>query len=367
MYFSLGGADSGIYRRENGQTKAISVSEIPGDPATPLGGQFDGTSRDGRYAFFRSGRLTPDAPAVSQFLQPADLYRYDSLTEDLTFIGRAVSAEQGRVIGISDDGQTIYYNGDTEGTVVWREGVSHVVTATGHPDNGATGMEAVPSRSGRYLAYLENGDVRLYDADADQSVCVSCKPDGSPGGTAQLQLGNRVIGNRAKQVLTEDGTVFFDTTVPLVPADHNGTRDVYSYRAGLLTLISPGDGNFEATFADASADGSNVFFLTDEPLVSRDTDGEVDVYDARIGGGFPAQSPPAPPAPCTRSECGEADSGPLSSPPVGSSASQPSAKPKKHCRKGTHARKVKGKTRCVKPAKHRKKAKRANTNRRQGR
>jgi hypothetical protein len=375
-YFSFrSGPDAGVYRRENGQTTAISVSEIPGDPATPLAGQFDGASRDGRYAFFRSGRLTPDAPEDLLAGNTRYLYRYDAKVEALTYIGSAVNEELARVIGISDDGQTIYYNAGGEGTVVWRDGLSHTVTP-GHPDAGYTGEEASPGPSGRYLAYLipipnavtpGDSDVWLYDAETDQSVCVSCRPDGSLGGTAMLNLGDRDFNNSPDRVVLDDGTVFFDTTVPLVPADHNGRRDVYSSKAGKLTLISPGDGNFEAVFADASADGSNVFFFTDESLVGQDTDGESDVYDARIGGGFPAQSPPAPSASCIRSECGEADSSPIGNPPIGSSGSQPPAKPKKHCRKGTHARKVAGKTRCVKPAKHKKKAHRANTNRRQGR
>jgi hypothetical protein len=361
MYFAL----NGIYRREGGQTTAISVSQIPDDPATPLPGALDGTSRDGRYAIFRSGRLTPDAPTVPPFLLPADLYQYDSLTGDLTYIGPVNSAEESRVIGISDDAQTVYYNTGSD-TAVWRDGVVHTVT-TEHPDATSLGMQAFPSSNGRFMVYLgQDGDLQLYDADTQQTACVSCRPDGSTGGGASLPPARRNLSNRQIEAVTDVGEVFFDTTVPLVPADHNGTRDVYSYKNGKLTLISPGDGNFSASFADATPDGSDVFFLTEEPLVGQDTDGAVDVYDARVGGGFPSQSPPPPPAPCIRSECGEADSGPLSSPPVGSSASQPPAKPKKHCPKGAHARNVKGRTRCIKPTKH-KKVKRANTNRRQSR
>jgi sugar lactone lactonase YvrE len=378
VYFSfLEGADAGVYRRENGQTTAISVSEIPGDPATPLGGQLDATSRDGRYAFFSSEGLTSDAPAGQ-----ADMYRYDSsapVGSRLTYLGPAVSFDLSRFIGISDDGQTAYWNGGNEGTFVWRNGVSHVVSAS-HLDVEVMGMQASPSPSGRYLAYLQesgyltgNGDVRLYDADTNQSVCVSCVSGGSPGaGTPLLNLGDRDFNNSPDRVVFDDGTVFFDTTAPLVSADHNGSRDVYSYRAGKLTLISPGDASFDATFADASADGSNVFFITAEPLVGEDTNGEPDVYDARIGGGFPAQSPPAPPASCLRADCGQAENGPLSSPSVSSSQSHAAAKPKKQCPTGTHARKVKGKARCVKqhkkqPLKHKKNAGRADTNRRQGR
>jgi hypothetical protein len=368
MYFSFTGGAGGVYRRENGQTTAISVSQIPGDPTTPLPGEIDSTSRDGRFAIFRSGRLTPDAPAVPSYPFPANLYQYDSLSGDLTYLGTANSAEQGRVIGVSEDAQTVYFN-DGSHIVVWRDGVLHTVTSE-HPDSTTGGMVAFRSPNGRFLAYLgSDGDAHLYDADTQQTVCVSCRPDGSVGGTASLTTGHREISNRSPQAVTDDGAVFFTTAVPLVPADHNGTYDVYSYQGGQLTLISPGDGNFNARFADATPDGSSIFFTTAESLVGQDTDGELDVYDARVGGGFAAQSPPPPPASCARSECAEADSGPLSSPPFSSSQSQPSAKPRKHCPKGTHARKVKGKTRCVKPSKGKKKGKRANanTNRRQGR
>jgi hypothetical protein len=367
MYFALRTGERGVYRRANGQTTAISVSQIPGDPATPVPGEIDGISRDGRYAIFRSGRLTADAPVVPANLIPADLYRYDSLTGNLTYLDTVNSAEKGRILGVGDDGQTVYYaNG--ENTDVWHDGVVHTVVAE-HPDATAVGTQAFPSPNGRFLVYLgSDGDAHLYDADTDETACLSCRPDGSTGGSASLTRGARNIANRAPEVVTDEGEVFFDTTVPLLPADHNGTRDVYSYRDGKTTMISPGDSNFNAAFADATPDGSSIFFVTDEALVGQDTDRGKDVYVSRIGGGFPSQSPPPPPASCTRSECAEADSGPLSSPPVGSSASQPPARTKKkHCPKGTHARKVKGKTRCVKSAKHKKKTKRANTNRRQGR
>jgi hypothetical protein len=368
LYFELGGAEAGIYRRANGQTTAISISQIPDDPATPFGGRLDGISRDGRYAIFRSKRLTPDAAVVGPSDQPADIYQYDSVTGELIFIGAANTFDATHVLAVGDDAQTVYYNSFAEGTVVWHEGISQVVTGE-HPDNHQRGLQAFSSLNGRYLVYLSPAeDAYLYDAETNQTACVSCRPDGSVGGNASLTFPTRLISNRTPQVVTDDGTVFFDTPVPLLAADHNGTKDVYSYKGGHLTLISGGDGPFTSTFADSSADGSSVFFITDEPLVSRDIDKGIDVYVSRVGRGFPTQSPPAPPAPCTRSECAEADSGLLSSPPVGSSASQSPAKPRKQrCPKGTHARKVKGKTHCVKPSKGKKKVKRANNNRRQGR
>jgi hypothetical protein len=326
VYFSLEAPDAGVYRRLNGQTTAISLSQIPGDPTTPFPGVFDGTSSDGRYAFFRAGRLTPDAaPADPNLVGPTDLYRYDSVSGDLIYIGVTVSHDLGNVFGIAADGQTVYFNHISD-TAVWHNGVVHVVTS-GHPDRDFIGTEALASKSGRYLAYLEAGDVRLYDADADQSFCASCRADGSSGGTASLPLGARDLSNRAVQVVTDDGVVYFDTAVPIVSADRNGKRDVYSYRAGHLTLISPGDGNFDARFADATADGRSVFFTTDEPLVGQDTDQALDVYVARVGGGLSAQSPVLP-ASCAKTECAEAGSGPVVSPPV-VAPPQPPGLPKK--------------------------------------
>jgi hypothetical protein len=41
---------------------------------------------------------------------------------------------------------------------------------------------------------------------------------------------------------------------------------------------------------EASPDGRDVFFVTANRLVAQDTDNERDLYDARLGGGIPAQN-----------------------------------------------------------------------------
>ena len=46
-------------------------------------------------------------------------------------------------------------------------------------------------------------------------------------------------------------------------------------------------------FAEASANGGDVFLFTRQPLVSQDEDELVDLYDAREDGGMPAQNPSA--------------------------------------------------------------------------
>jgi hypothetical protein len=46
-----------------------------------------------------------------------------------------------------------------------------------------------------------------------------------------------------------------------------------------------------------------VFFTTRERLVGIDTDDQIDLYDARVDGGIPAQNPPAPAPPCEGEAC----------------------------------------------------------------
>lgn len=105
--------------------------------------------------------------------------------------------------------------------------------------------------------------------------------------------------------LSEDGRyLFFDTGEALVPQDTNGERDVYEYDTvtGQLHLISNGTCACESVFVDASPDGSNAFFVTHAKLVAADEGSAGDLYDARVDGGFTAQSTP-PPAPCVGEEC----------------------------------------------------------------
>ena len=85
-----------------------------------------------------------------------------------------------------------------------------------------------------------------------------------------------------------DGSrVFFVTDERLVSADVNTTTDVYERSGGQTTLVSTGrvstGGNFPVFFRGASADGGRVFYTTRARGVLADTDWEFDVYE-RSGG-----------------------------------------------------------------------------------
>jgi hypothetical protein len=306
----------GIYRRSGGLTTAVSVSQIPGDPDTPQPGILDGISKDGRYAFFRTfWRLTSDTPSEPQ----ASVYRYDAQDGSLEYVGAAFDASENHGWGVSDDGQATYFSNGS-GTYAWKEGVTHQVTSA--TDFARSGVQVYSSPNSRYMAYrvVADATVHLYDAEQEEDFCVSCGPGDDSGETP---AGVRTINNQGPEVVNDQGEMFFETANPLLADDHNTAYDVYMYRDGQLTLISPGKGPYNARFGTATPDGSDVFFTTEEALVPGDVDRNVDVYDARIGGGFSE-------AGVTRPECeGEACRPPIGRPPAlksskgGESAGQP--------------------------------------------
>jgi DNA-binding beta-propeller fold protein YncE len=367
-YFTITeGSDAGVYLSEDGQTRAISVSRRTGDPATPQPGLFLAAGNDGRYGYFftYTAQLTDDAPE-----KQGDIYRYDAAEDKLEYIGSQAGPGLGpsnvAALGTSDDGETFYFAGPG-GIEVFREGTVRLVAPS---DTGLGGGFVSPS--GRYLGYGEelSQAVFLYDAVTEEVTCASCLSDGSNPRGAFLPLAERSASNQIPDAVTESGELFFDTSSRLVAADVNGEYDVYVFEDGKVRLISPGDAPFPAHYGDISADGRDVFFTTAQGLVGRDSDQSIDIYDARIGGGLPKQSPP-PPKVCLRDDCKATPNAGPELPFGGSEAIDGSAnvkpkKPHKRCGKGRHLRKVKGKKRCV--PKHKKADhKQANSNRRQAR
>jgi hypothetical protein len=378
IYFTAyGGSEEGVFLRQNGVTRVVSASHISGGPSGPQPALLLGTNAGGRYAFIASSTpLTADAPGMED-----DLYRYDSLDGSLRYLGaqaftQAGASPTGPTIelgsyGISANGDTIYFNTEpSPGSLgefsVWRNGVVHAVT----PAPLGIGNEH-PSPNGRYFVLLATVEgvssvVEVYDADKNELTCVSCLPDGTPVSGRLPEAAELYVSDRFPQTVDDSGNVYFDTEGRLVAADVNGTRDVYVSHEGAPRLISPGNRPFEATYSDMSEDGSDVFFTTAQKLVGRDNDESIDVYDARVNGGLPAQSPP-PPNACLRDDCKAVpNAGPEL--PFGGSEQlsgpgdvKPPKKPT--CGKGKHRVKVKGKAKCVKKkpksAKHQKKKKAA--------
>jgi len=237
-----------------------------------------------------------------------------------------------------------------------------------------------PTPSGYDNLDAESGEpdqeVYRYDAGTGELACISCNPTGArpSGGLAAIWAAARIQGwevlGHAPQAISNDGSrVFFESHEALEAADVNSTWDVYQWEelgrgtcmeasetfssasGGCVELISSGQDPGISTFLDADPSGDDVFISTQSSLVDADY-GLSDVYVARVGGGFP---PPTQPAPCE----GEACQSPPAPPPVvtlGSEAGQPEgnvplSKPRRHrCAKGKRRVVRKGKARCVKKA-----------------
>jgi hypothetical protein len=301
IYFSIqepSGSEGGLYLSEDGKSILVSVSHVPGDPKVPVPASFKAASADGRYVIFSSERtLTTEVPSgVHQNLL---IYRYDAETGELSYL-----AEANIVAASRPQTGEMYYSkiiiGEAFETALFhlRDGVSTEIA-----DVTSGFFSRVASPNGRYLAFISRADLTgfesggveelyLYDADKDELTCTSCRADGkSPTGPARIgvQEGPATSINRQyPRAVLDDGTVFFDTPDPLVPGDSNGQRDVYSYRDGQTTLISRGDHSGGSEFVEANPDGKNVFFRTIQQLVPQDDDQAIDLYDARVGGGFAA-------------------------------------------------------------------------------
>ncbi len=341
----------GLYLREGGATTVqVDASQGAGPGG---GGRFQAASGDGSRIFFTSDAssgLTNDTVAGSG----QNLYEYDVLTGRLRDLTPAAQVEVqtgsvGRgVLGASHDGSYVYFvaagnlaAGATVGgfnLYVWHEGTTTFIATLTPADaadwNATTSPYKVTNVTpdGTHLVFgsvarltgYDNTDVNtgeadleqfLYDTATHRLVCVSCNPSGArPEGSSvvgysfyfEAGLAEGLNGTYRQRYLSNDGSrVFFDSSDSLVPQDANGKVDVYEYENGHVYLISGGTNGADSIFRDASASGDDVFFTTAQQLVGQDRDPRIDMYDARVGGGFAfARS-----TPCTGEACRPASAG----------------------------------------------------------
>ncbi len=225
-------------------------------------------------------------------------------------------------------------------------------------DRSLTGYDNIDAVSGQ-----RDEEVYLYDALAGKLVCASCDPTGARA-AGVLDSTNELLVDRQgawapqdsnegdpkfdhwlagstpgwdnlgqnsatyqPRSLSDDGRLFFDSPVGLVPQDTNGLEDVYEYEpegvggcssqtssamevyvgelagspeGGCVGLISSGTSSSESAFYDASENGDDVFFDTTASLSGEDVDKAYDLYDAHVcSGAVPCRTVPVSPPPCS--------------------------------------------------------------------
>jgi NHL repeat len=283
-----------------------------------------GASADGHRVYFiaGSGQLVPGAPPVNEsgvyYWQDAD----GTPGGTLSFVGELTSNDVPTNLGIDGLRAPFTSRVSPDGRSLIFEAAVGTHLKPGIDQTGCTGANA-NDNPGKGCS-----EIYLYRADGSTPtdpnlICVSCAPGGAQE-TASAFLNVRVGAGgeppttHLSHALSDDGRrIFFWTAEPLVASDTNGKADVYEYDVptGTVHLISSGVDGSDSYLLDASADGHDVYFVTRQQLLGWDVDEAYDLYDARVGGGFP--EPPAPPAPCGGEACrGAASSAPLLTAPA---------------------------------------------------
>jgi DNA-binding beta-propeller fold protein YncE len=329
----------------------LTVDGNSGESADVLGVM--GASEDGSYVYFAANGLLGDAAqdgakqgtcerASEAFKQTCNLYvlHYDE--------GTKTWAAPKFIATLSGADRNSWGAGAFQPLRTMTSGVSpNGRYLTFMSERSLTGYDNRDAGSG-----VPDEEVFLYDYATGRVVCASCNPTGArpagihegiayeehlvdyaqnwtnrwfaasiPGWTTE-SLSGALYQSR---YLSNSGRLFFDSSDALVPADVNGTEDVYEYEpagegscqgtgrggssssvfseatGGCVALISSGTSTEESAFMDASEGGGDVFFLTLSRLAAQDVDTSLDLYDAHecTASSPCAQAAPLAPPPCT--------------------------------------------------------------------
>ncbi len=347
------GQDLYQYNVNTGKLTDISVDPNAGHTASVQG--VLGASSDGSYVYFAAkGALAEGAIQAdgieNENAETFNIYLWhDGVTQLITTLAREAGAgEQGtyneeaawdratnrHISRVSPNGRYLAFESAKPLT-------ANAITTPSTPDGctRAQGGEENFEDSALVQRIDEGGrrciQVYLYDSETGKLACASCSSDGFP------PTGNSIVPNgvtvgepsmgwesttQQQRYLLNNGMLFFDSTVGLVPQDTNGKEDVYEYQpAGVgdcsgsfacLSLLSAGTSPIRSQFIDSDSEGNNVFIDTSDRLVASDIDEAADIYGVRVDGGFASQSA----LPCSGEACKPA----VSSPPsiYGAPASQ---------------------------------------------
>jgi hypothetical protein len=345
LYMAQIGCPVGESGCEPSKREVTSLVQVSHDPNVGEAAEVQGVSvlsADARRIYFVArGVLSGGNAAGGSPVKGADnLYVYD-LKEDgapgeaTTHFVAALCSDAGRSGEVSDarcpnDLGEVGRNDDSD----WSEG------------NGPRELQT--TGDGGFLVFASYGrlaagdtdsarDVYRYDAQTETLDRVSVGEDGyDADGNSDafdallppLEFGlvrkSDELGSRA---ISEDGSrVVFESAEPLSPDATNGLTNAYEWHLrpgwgeGRVGLVSTGSDEFPVGEELGGGNGHSIgnvmitpsgrdiFFMTTQGLAEQDTDGAEDVYDARLGSGFPVEA--ARPKACE----GDACQGPLTNP-----------------------------------------------------
>ncbi len=296
--------------------KALTL--ISGGPSGTLEGDVDNVtavSSDGSAVYFSAydelatGASQYPRPPADEGFAPVNLYRYDTITGATTFIttlnndsypenfsvgNRWFTDEFGaESVGLSDEAEW-YTTKDGQFLVF-----GTVLPLAGFDNTHAPGANC-PNNYGAGIHPEGCFELYRYDVATGQIVCVSCAGGAPVDGAYFARTAVESPASGPPRPISEDGEdVFFDSASALVPQAVAGRVHVYQWHEGTISLLSSPSDPGSSLFLGASADGSNVFFVTHAQLAATDTDQAADIYDARVEGGFAGLTP----SQCTGTGC----------------------------------------------------------------
>jgi hypothetical protein len=319
---TVAGSGTNLYEASISSNGSVTISDLTGGQSTAGVDGVVGASSDGSTVYFvAEGVLASGATSGDE-----NLYvEHGGTTKFIASLqggGDSTDWNGSWTARVTPDGSHLAFNSSDPALAMKVDGFDNTDVNSGSPDN----------------------EVYLYDNTSGSLVCASCNATHTlPLGSSQLDPieGGLLSGGNlyVQHNLSDDGSrLFFDSSDALSPHDVNNVEDVYEYENGSAHLISTGTSNSISLFLDASSNGNDVFFITRDQLVPQDTDGNMDVYDARVNGGFPA---PSPLPPCTGDGCKPPTTAPPAAPTIGTVTFSGPGNPKPSAPKATGKKKGK--------------------------
>jgi hypothetical protein len=204
--------------------------------------------------------------------------------DDLIYAG-------GGTIAFGGDGDDVFIANGFGGTLNGDAGDDTFILNGGlRTVNGGAGMDTIDSRNERADTIACGDDADVLHADELDAVADDCEsvnpgpPPGIPDGTGLALLTCGTMPPTFAGVSADGTRVAFTTAEALLPADVDAAVDVYLRDGSDLFLVSGGVADVDASFDAISEDGSRVLFTTTEAIPGTgDDDAAADVYEWRDG------------------------------------------------------------------------------------
>ncbi len=298
-------------------TREVSIGPKGGNDAQPA--TFDGMSSDGSEVFFSTAE-----PMVAGDTDQAEDVYVRNLVENRTVLvsqGSSGCAGQGcgngafdassLPGGVAPDGGVVFFgtderlvaaDQDNAFDLYVRDVEAETTSLVSVPDPSCAGC-ASEGLDPQFRGTDASGDraffttaEKLASADTDAGESDIYARDLAAGTTALVSEPgtcppNLAVGQNCEPSYggaSADGShVFFETNDRILGADTDNSQDVYDWSEGAVSLASTGpdggNGDFNVTFAGTTPDGGAAFFETSESLLLADADLAQDVY-RRSGG-----------------------------------------------------------------------------------